>query len=206
MRNSKWKKENKSIRSNSKVYKKALVAAGIKDGSVENYRKRLTKMYLSPGYKEHNIYPSTDTTHIYAVIAMCLELKNLGLSDTEIITAINQGFVKRRTFFKVLIFFVDLLPNSFEIAKKWNIQDHEKRVCDGSITYDYFNVSDDKVEYSVSKCMYVEMFQCYGIRRLCKIFCMTDETAYSGLTRHVHFIRHSDLSDGESCTDEVIRK
>ena len=45
MRNSKWKKENKSIRSNSKVYKKALVAAGIKDGSVENYRKRLTKMY-----------------------------------------------------------------------------------------------------------------------------------------------------------------
>ena len=70
MRNSKWKKENKSIRSNSKVYKKALVAAGIKDGSVENYRKRLTKMYLSPGYKEHNIYPSTDTTHIYAVIAM----------------------------------------------------------------------------------------------------------------------------------------
>lgn len=119
---------------------------------------------------------------------------------------ILKPFVKRRTFFKALISLVDLLPNSFEIAKKWNIQDHEKRVCDGSITYAYFNISDDKVEYSVSKCMYVEMFRNYGIRSLCKIFCMTDETAYSGLTRHVHFIRHSDLSDGESCTDEVIRK
>lgn len=206
MRNSKWKKENKSIRSNSKVYKKALVAAEIKDGSVQDYRKRLAKMYLSPRYKEHNIYPSTDTTHVYAVIAMCLELKKFGLSDSEIIDAINRGFVKRRAFFKALIYLVDLFPNSFEIAKKWNIQDHEKRVCDGSITYDYFNVSDNKVEYSVSKCMYVEMFQSYGIRGLCKIFCMTDETAYAGLTRHVQFIRHSDLSDGEPCTDEVMRK
>jgi len=206
MRNSKWKKENKSIRSNSKVFKKALVAAGIRDEYVQDYRRRLTRMYLSSRYKEHNIYPSTDTTHVYAVIAMCLELKKFGLSDSEIITAINQGFVKRRTFFKALISLVDLLPNSFEIAKKWNIQDHEKRVCDGSITYAYFNVCDDKVEYSVSKCMYVEMFRTYGIRSLCKIFCMTDETAYAGLTRHVRFIRHSDLSDGESCTDEVIRK
>ncbi len=30
--------------------------------------------------------------------------------------------------------------------------------------------------------------------------------AYSGLTRHVEFIRHSDLSDGPACHDEVIRK
>ena len=31
-------------------------------------------------------------------------------------------------------------------------------------------------------------------------------TAYSNLTRHVKFIRHSDLSDGECCHDEVIDK
>lgn len=28
----------------------------------------------------------------------------------------------------------------------------------------------------------------------------------TGLTRHVEFIRHSDLSDGPACHDEVIRK
>ena len=62
------------------------------------------------------------------------------------------------------------------------------------------------MEYSISKCMYVEMFAEYGIRPLCKIFCKTDEFAYAGLTRHVNFIRHSDLSDGPACYDEVIRK
>lgn len=50
------------------------------------------------------------------------------------------------------------------------------------------------------------MFECYGIRPLCKIFCNTDRIAYSGLTRHVDFIRHSDLSDGEVCYDEIIKK
>lgn len=54
--------------------------------------------------------------------------------------------------------------------------------------------------------MYVEMFLCYGIRQLCKIFCNTDRIAYSGLTRHVRFVRHSDLSDGDTCHDEIIKK
>jgi len=67
-------------------------------------------------------------------------------------------------------------------------------------------VSRDKIEYSVSGCRYVVMFETYGIRGLCKIFCMTDTTAYEGLTRHVTFIRHSDLSDGDACHDEIIRK
>ena len=29
-------------------------------------------------FKEHNIYPSTNTEYVYAIIAMCLELKRLG--------------------------------------------------------------------------------------------------------------------------------
>ena len=119
---------------------------------------------------------------------------------------VNRGFEKRREFFRKIIAFIDILPNSFDIAKKWNISDHRKRVKDGSITYDYFKVSRDKVEYRISKCMYVEMFDTYGIKGLCKIFCMTDEFAYAGLPKHVKFIRHSDLSDGPTCADEVIRR
>lgn len=198
----------KSIKRYKRVFKVVLNhlnCDGI-DEKLKQYSDRLAHMYSSDKFKEHNIYPSTDTEHIYAVIAMCQELKKLGLSDSDIIGAVNQGFNKRRTFFKRLIRCIDLLPNSFEIAKKWNISDHEKRIKDGSITYDYFKVDKDKVEYSISKCMYAEMFECYGIRTLCRIFCMTDETAYSGLTRHVNFIRYSDLSTGSSCHDEVIRK
>lgn len=198
----------KSVEHYKRVYKITLDflnCDGI-DKKLSEYTDRLTQMYSSDKFKEHNIYPTTDAKHIYAVIAMCLELKKLGLSDSDVIDAVNEGFRKRRTFFKRLIRCVDLFPNSFEIAKKWNISDHEKRVKDGSITYDYFKVDKDKVEYKISKCMYVEMFEYYGIRTLCRIFCMTDETAYSGLTRHVNFIRHSDLSTGSSCHDEVIRK
>ena len=54
--------------------------------------------------------------------------------------------------------------------------------------------------------MYVEMFKTFGIRSLCKIFCMTDTTYYENLPKHVRFIRHSDLSDGNCCHDEVIDK
>ena len=50
------------------------------------------------------------------------------------------------------------------------------------------------------------MFEAYGIRGLCKIFCMTDTTSYENLRHHVTFIRHSDLSDGDACHDEIIRR
>lgn len=53
--------------------------------------------------------------------------------------------------------------NTYQIAKKWNINDHNNRVKDGSITYDYFEASDKKVEYRISKCHNIEMFQYYGI-------------------------------------------
>ncbi len=82
-------------------------------------------MYASDLFKEHNIYPTMNVVHIYAVIAMCLELKKAGLSESAIIDSINRGFGSRRRFFNNLIRLIDLLPNSFEIAKKWNINDHE---------------------------------------------------------------------------------
>ena len=172
----------------------------------KSYGKRLSDMYASDIYKKHNVYPSMDVQYIYAIIAMCLELQEHGLSYQEIIDHVNAAFKKRKAFFTVLLKTIDLLPNAYKIAEKWNISDHDKRVKDGSITYDVFNVSDGKIEYDISRCMYAEMFEYYGIRPLCKIFCLTDVTSYAALQRHVKFIRHSDLSDGESCHDEVIRR
>lgn len=141
---------------------------------------------------------------IYAVVAICLEFKNDGMSDTEIINFVDQMLESRRKLLRVLLKGIDLLSGCYQIAKKWNIGDHTKRTADGSITYVSFVVSDAKIEYTISKCMYAEIFEYYGIRPLCKIFCLTDEFAYGQLTRHVEFIRHSDLSDGNCCHDEVI--
>ncbi len=198
----------KTIRKYRKVYRKALSFRHCRDIEAKTaaYGSRLQKMYASDGFKAHSVYPTTNATHVYAVIVMCLELKAFGLTDAKIIEAVNYGFVRRRNFFRRLIRLIDLLPNSFSIAKKWNLSDHDKRVKDGSITYDRFDVGKDMIEYSISKCVYIEMFETYGIRSLCKIFCMTDTTSYENLSRHVTFIRHSDLSDGEACHDEIIRR
>ena len=196
----------KALNKYSKIYRTALETNDFSDINirVESYKQRLQEMYNSLAFTQHNIYPTMDVVKIYAVITMCLELKKENLSDKQIIDIVNSGFAKLRKMFVLLEKVIDVLPNAYQIAKKWNISDHDNRVKDGSITYDYFNVGEGMIEYRISKCMYVEMFDYYGIRSLCKIFCITDETAYSNLTKHVKFIRHSDLSCGDCCHDEVI--
>lgn len=198
----------KTIRNYTEIYRKALTKAKISDIDVEiaAYENRLKEMYSSDNFKRHSKYPTTNAVHVYAVIAMCLGLKHFNLSDAQIIDTINSGFEMRRNFFGRLLRCIDMMPNAYQIARKWNISDHDKRVKDGSLTYDYFNVTEGKIEYCISKCVYIEMFEQYGIRSLCKIFCMTDTTSYENLPKHVRFIRHSDLSDGSCCHDEVIDK
>jgi len=163
-------------------------------------------MYASDQYRVHNVYPTVNTPLVYAVIAMCLELRGDGFSNDKIMGFMNTAFRGKRKFFDTLIRVINCLPNSFEIARKWNINDHAKREEDHSITYDYFHVSDDAVEYRISRCMYVEMFETYGIRELCRIFCETDTRSYAGLRRQVVFVRHSDLSNGDACMDEIYRR
>ena len=197
---------DKVIERYAKAYRRGLEARGLDgvDGMVAAYRERLRQMYASDAYREHDVYPSMSVDHVYAVIAMCLELRERGLTDEQVIDTVNACFAARRRFFDVPVRAIDLLPMSYGIAERWNVGDHAKRVEDGSITYDSFEVGAGKVEYRISHCMYVEMFERYGIRGLCKIFCMTDERAYAGLARHVRFVRHSDLSDGDCCHDEVM--
>lgn len=197
---------SKTIKKYAGIYRKTLafVKSADADAEIDAYEKRLNEMYESEEFRKYTVYPTTNVTHVFAVIAMCLGLKQYNLSDSQIIDAINRGFSVRRNFFKRLLRFIDMLPNAYRIAEKWNISDHDKRVKDGSLTYDYFKVSEGKVEYSISKCVYIEMFELYGIRSLCRIFCMTDTTSYENLPKHVVFIRHSDLTEGDCCHDEIL--
>lgn len=202
------KEIEKNIKSYSKYYKSLLSNEGIKgiDQRMTSYEKRLADMYNSDGFRAHNIYPSTNVSFVYAVIAMCLELKAMGYTDDRIIPAVEKSMESRWNAFVRIIKFIDLFPFSFPVVRIWNKSDHADRIKDGSITYDSFTLEKDKIEYHICKCMYVEMFEHYGIRPLCKIFCNTDRIMYSGLTRHVNFVRHSDLSDGDACFDEIFRK
>ena len=146
----------KTIKRYAKIYRKVLVEGGIKeiDDEITSYEKRLREMYNSYAFQKHSSYPSTNAVHVYAVIAMCLGLKHYDLSDSQIIDIINSGFSARRNFFKRLLQCIDRMPNAYQIARKWNISDHDKRVKDGSLTYDYFRVSERIIEYCISKCVY----------------------------------------------------
>ncbi len=201
------KEIDKKYRAYSKYYKNLLVNEGIKDVDMRmsSYEKRLKDMYGSKEFEAHNIYPSTNVSFVYAVIAMCLELKEAGYTDERIVPAVEKCMASRWDAFVKILKFIDLFPFCFSVVRKWNKSDHADRIKDGSVTYDHFELGKEKVEYYISKCMYVEMFSSYGIRPLCKIFCNTDRIAYSGLTRHVKFVRHSDLSDGDACFDEIIK-
>ena len=192
----------------SKIFTSELKAQGY-DGVQRRkalFENRLTEMYSSDVYKEHSIYPTMNTDLIYGVIAMCLELKDLGMPDDGIIDFMDGAFRKRKKIVALLAGIIDQLPNTYRIVEKWNLKDHENRVKDGSITYDIFDVQPGRIEYSISGCMYVNIFEYYGIRRLCRIFCNTDINAYDRLTKHVRFTRYSDLSDGCSCHDVITDK
>ena len=192
----------------TKVFRRAAQHAEIPeaDECVASFARRLKDMYASKLFTEHSVYPTINVVHVYAVIAMCLELRGHGLTDEQIIACVNVAFAARIRVFDTLLGAIDLLPNCYAIVRRWNIDDHCKRVADGSIDYDLFEVREHSIEYRISGCRYVDMFESWGVRPLCKVFCDTDTRSYASLTRHVEFVRHSDLSDGPSCHDVIIDK
>ena len=100
---------------------------------------------------------------------------------------------------------IDALPNSYKITAGWLYRDAQARIEENCLTYDQLDYTDEKLEYKITRCAYVEIFDHYGIRNFAKVFCNTD-LCMSVMHRHVKFIRHSDLVDGSCCHDEIIHK
>ena len=199
---------NKKVKRNTNLFKKTLKIKSFKDYKEKSlkFSKKLKEMYKSDKFKEHNIYPTMDMYKIYAIILMCLILKEDGLSKVETLEIVNSAFDGLRKILYRIEKAIDTLPFTWKIVRKWNIRECEGRLKDGSITFDNFAVTNEKISYKINKCMYCEIFSYYGIKEYCKIFCNTDISAYSNLTKHVKFIRYSDLSDGDCCNDEIYKK
>ena len=89
----------KAIKTYGKNYRTVLKEGGFADieQKMKAFESRLREMYASENFRKHNIYPTTDATYIYAVMAMCLEIRSFGYSDKDTIRIVNKGFEKRRT-------------------------------------------------------------------------------------------------------------
>jgi hypothetical protein len=94
------KEIEKNIKSYSKYYRNLLINEKITDidAKMASYETRLRTMYGSGEYKAHNIYPSTNVSFVYAVIAMCLELKEAGYTDGRIIPVVEKCIVSSLQF------------------------------------------------------------------------------------------------------------
>ena len=97
---------DKKIKSYKKIYRKALEKAGLGDidAKVEAFAARLSEMYSSDNFKKHNVYPSTSTPHVNAVIAMCLELKEFLMLD-----GLHMGYLLKKMLIHTLIVKIRLL-------------------------------------------------------------------------------------------------
>ena len=113
----------KIVKKYAKIYRNALKDNNFSDidKRTEFYEQRLGKMYNSQEFAKHNIYSTMNVEKIYAVIAMCLELKKENLSDKEIIDIVNSGFERLRKIVKIIAKVINILPNTYHIAKKWNM-------------------------------------------------------------------------------------
>lgn len=69
------------------------------DQRMMSYETRLKEMYNSKDFETHNIYPSTNVSFVYAVIAMYLELKDAGYTDDGIIPVVEKSMASRWSAF-----------------------------------------------------------------------------------------------------------
>lgn len=112
------KELDRKVKSFSKYYRNILLNEGINDvvPKMNSYESRLREMYSSAQFAAHSVYPSMNVPFVYAVIAMCLELKDAGYTDDRMIPAVEKGMASRWNAFVGILKFIDRFPFTFPIV------------------------------------------------------------------------------------------
>ena len=58
---------------------------------------------------------------------------------------------------------MDILPNGYKIVSGWLYKDAQERIAENCLTYEMLVYSSQKLEYKITHCMYVEVFERYGV-------------------------------------------
>lgn len=160
----------------------------------------------SPEYAEFSRYKTIALHKVYCAIThaqICLEL-GYSLEEAQRIweEVLSRNYKK---FFNGAMSMIDALPNGYSIVARWLYKDAKNRIADGCLDYEKLEYTDEKLEYKITRCAYVEVFEHYGIRNFAKVFCNAD-LCMEVMHRHAKFIRYSDLVDGPCCHDEIIKR
>lgn len=140
---------------------------------------------------------------IYVAIATYFVSTDFGFSFDEskdIYYAMAKPIWKKAS---KLINFVERLPGGFRLFTSLLYKFNKS--YGSSIEYSKNERGKDKYEYIVSRCAYIEIFEHYGIRKFCKVMCDSDIGVMGGACKHAKFVRHHDMTEADTCHDEVIR-
>ena len=190
----------------SKMFFRTMKEIGREDAAelYKAFHNRYLDHLSSPEFADFSRYKTISLEKVYCAIThaqICLEL-GYSLEEAQRLweEVLCRNFKK---FFNGSMAFLDALPNGYNIVAGWLYKDAKERIAENCLTYELLTYTDQKLEYKITRCAYVEIFEHYGIRQFCKVFCNND-LCMSVMHRHASFIRHSDLVDGPCCHDEVI--
>lgn len=200
-------KKIKYVRKYAKIFLKTMKEIGREDNETmhETFKIRYMNHLNSKEFIEFSKYKTISLEKVYCAITFAQILTEAGYSldgAQEIWEKVLIKELKKKI--NNILKFIDNLPFCYKIVSGLLYKDAKERIAENCLTYEFLEYNKDKLEYKISRCAYIEIFEYYGIRQFCKVFCNND-LCMKTLYKRAKFIRHSDLVDGENCHDEIIK-
>lgn len=102
-----------------------------------------------------------------------------------------------------LVNFIEGLPHGFWLFT--HLLDKLEKGYEPSVVHSKSEFSKDKYEYVITKCAYIDIFEHYGIRKFCKVFCDSDIGVMGGMCKHAKYVRYHDMTEADTCHNAVVR-
>lgn len=192
----------------SKLFAKAMKKNGRSDyKKMENlYRNRYMDYMCSKEFEEYTKYGSVALEKVYAAIThakVCLEF-GISLEEAKKIweEMILQEERKRNA---LLCGLVDNLKSGYKMVANYLEKEARKHKANESMTFETLKCGEEKTEFKVTRCAYVEIFEYYGIRSFCKVFCNSIH-CLDVMQKSAKFTKQSDLIDGDCCHVEFVKQ
>jgi len=185
----------------SKLFAKAMKKIGRSDyKKLENmYRNRYMDYLCSDEYEEYREHGSIELEIVYAAIAhtkICLEI---GIALEEAMRIWEEMMIaSERKNRRMLCSLIDNLKNGYKMAANHLEKEARKHKADESMTFEVLKRDEEKLEVKISRCVYVEIFEAYGLRELCRVFC-NNIHCLDAMEKSAKFEKYSSLLDGECC-------
>lgn len=189
------------------MFVKSLKKAGYQKPELfEIYRARFLQYAGSPEYRRFSQFRTMGVDKVFAAITHAKICMEAGISMEEALRiweTYTAGGIRR--IFRGACRAIDLLPNGYKILADLLWKDAKQRSAEQCLTYEKLDYTEKKLEYKITRCMYIEAFEAFGLRPFCKAVCNSD-LCMQAMQKHARFIRHSDLADGDCCHDELVKQ